>query len=202
MSKIRFQVNLNGETFTCLLDKKSRKNLNVRIKPENIIHISKPRMFSEARLISYLKENAAWIVSKSIAVNKTFDARNSYINADSIIIFDKKVENLDQAIKVSDLKGILMDYVSERKVYYDHLFQVNPTVEVKVMKGRWGSCTPALNKIVLNEKLVHYPKKCIDYVIVHEYAHLFVPNHSKDFYAVVKRVMPDYKDWVNYLKVN
>lgn len=56
---------------------------------------------------------------------------------------------------------------------------------------RWGSCTVAGN-IRLNWKLIHYPLALLDYVVVHELAHLREMNHSPRFWAVVGEVFPDY----------
>lgn len=57
---------------------------------------------------------------------------------------------------------------------------------------RWGSCTVAGN-IRLNWKLIHYPLALLDYVVIHELAHLREMNHSPRFWAVVGEVFPDYE---------
>ncbi|MGI4855859.1 MAG: M48 family metallopeptidase [Janthinobacterium lividum] len=59
-------------------------------------------------------------------------------------------------------------------------------------KTRWGSCTSAGN-IRLNWRLVHFPLDVLDYVVIHELAHLREMNHSPRFWAVVEGVMPDYQ---------
>lgn len=69
-----------------------------------------------------------------------------------------------------------------------------PSFTVKSMKTRWGSCTAAKGKICLNAALVEKPMVCIDYVICHELSHFLVQNHSSDFYSVLVRVFPAYKE--------
>lgn len=73
-------------------------------------------------------------------------------------------------------------------------------LQIRSMTSRWGSCHVADGKIVMNSRLAFYPEVCAAYVFIHEYAHFIVPNHSKDFYAVVGGIMPDYKICVNMLK--
>jgi predicted metal-dependent hydrolase len=67
-----------------------------------------------------------------------------------------------------------------------------PEVVIRQMKSRWGSCTPA-GKIMLNLRLIQQPKQSIDYVIVHELCHQVEHNHSPAFYALLRRVMPDWE---------
>ena len=67
-----------------------------------------------------------------------------------------------------------------------------PELRVRAMKSRWGSCTRA-GKITLNLALMRTRTSCIDYVIVHELCHLVEHNHGKRFYALLDRVMPDWR---------
>jgi predicted metal-dependent hydrolase len=73
-------------------------------------------------------------------------------------------------------------------------------VAVRTQKRLWGSCHIGSKKIHLNWKLVMAPMDVIDYVVVHELAHLLVPNHSKRFWSKVEQYMPDYKERHNWLK--
>ncbi|MDO9087298.1 MAG: SprT family zinc-dependent metalloprotease [Anaerolineaceae bacterium] len=66
-----------------------------------------------------------------------------------------------------------------------------PELAVRQMRSRWGSCSP-LGKITLNLKLIMVPKQLIDYVIVHELCHRVEHNHSKGFYQLLGRIMPDW----------
>ncbi|MBN2789825.1 MAG: M48 family metallopeptidase [Candidatus Delongbacteria bacterium] len=51
----------------------------------------------------------------------------------------------------------------------------------------WGKCYTRQRKIVINPVLATYPKWVMDYVIIHEIAHLLVPNHGKDFRSLINR---------------
>lgn len=75
-----------------------------------------------------------------------------------------------------------------------------PEISFKKLKGRWGYCVPSRNKIVINISLIHYPIKCFEYVLLHEYVHLLIPNHSKAFYSIISKYMNDYKIYVDLLK--
>lgn len=74
-----------------------------------------------------------------------------------------------------------------------------PRITLKYMTSRWGSCTPAKSHISLSVRLIHFPYPCFEYVLIHEYAHILVPNHSAAFYDVVRRFMPNYKKYSDML---
>jgi len=70
---------------------------------------------------------------------------------------------------------------------------VKPTIQMRTMKARWGSCAPEKQTIVLNRELIKAPKLCIDYVVLHELVHLKYRNHDDDFYIFLTALMPDWK---------
>ena len=67
-----------------------------------------------------------------------------------------------------------------------------PELSIRAMKTRWGSCT-AKGHILLNPKLMQMPKDLIDYVVLHELCHLKELNHSAAFYALLDRVLPEWR---------
>lgn len=68
-----------------------------------------------------------------------------------------------------------------------------PTLSIGAARTRWGSCNRA-NGIRLNWRLIHMPLELIDYVVVHELAHLKQMNHSPRFWREVEVVLPDYRE--------
>lgn len=72
---------------------------------------------------------------------------------------------------------------------------------IKNQKSRWGSCSSAKN-LNFNWRLMMAPLPVLDYVVVHELCHLKQMNHSKDFWAEVEKVLPDYKERKKWLDDN
>ena len=75
-----------------------------------------------------------------------------------------------------------------------------PRVKFANQKTRWGVCTP--KGIILNIRLAMAPMAIIEYVIVHELCHLIHHNHSKKFWDLVERMLPDYRSRRGLLKTN
>jgi len=73
-------------------------------------------------------------------------------------------------------------------------------IKLRRMKSRWGSCHVNDKFIVMNTRLIFYPRESARYVFIHEYAHFIEPNHSSSFYNIVRSVMPDYRVYSDMLK--
>ncbi len=70
----------------------------------------------------------------------------------------------------------------------------HPSITVRHMKSRWGSCRPQKQAVTLNLRLLEYPTACIDFVVLHELVHFVHPNHSSDFYRLLSELMPDWRE--------
>lgn len=69
-----------------------------------------------------------------------------------------------------------------------------PSFRVTKAKTRWGSCSPATGRIMINKQLLGMPRRFLEYVMIHEFAHLIHPNHSAQFWAVVAEFLPNWKE--------
>ena len=72
-------------------------------------------------------------------------------------------------------------------------------VTIREQRSRWGSCSAKRN-LNFNWKLILAPPECLEYVVIHELAHLKVFNHSEAFWKEVGKCMPDYDIWRKWLK--
>jgi predicted metal-dependent hydrolase len=69
-----------------------------------------------------------------------------------------------------------------------------PQFFIKSMKTRWGSCSPKKGRINLNIELIKTPQECVEYIIDHELLHFVRRNHDKQYYELLSRVTPDWKE--------
>ncbi|NLT17897.1 MAG: hypothetical protein BWX72_02033 [Firmicutes bacterium ADurb.Bin080] len=70
---------------------------------------------------------------------------------------------------------------------------VKPYIGVRKMKSRWGSCNKTKGRITFNEYLLKAEVRAVEYVVLHELAHLKIRAHDKAFYTLIEKFMPDYK---------
>ena len=85
------------------------------------------------------------------------------------------------------------------KEYYDECFKnfkeasLKPELKIRRMKSKWGICNVTKNTITLNQELIKLEPVCLEYVIYHELCHLKHPDHSKAFWKLVEKYVPNYK---------
>lgn len=92
------------------------------------------------------------------------------------------------------------ELLPDRVAHYAAIMGVTPTsVKITSARTRFGSCS-GKNGICFSLYLMQYPEEAIDYVVVHELAHIRHHDHSLAFYAEVAKVLPDYKERMKLLK--
>lgn len=75
-----------------------------------------------------------------------------------------------------------------------------PELKFRNMISRWGSCQPKRKTVTFNYALISVPNTCLQYVIIHEFVHFLVPNHSKKFYEYLSVFLPDWEKRKNLLE--
>lgn len=148
-----------------------------------------------------------WLGEKKYVRYETVTGRESLFVEGDIITFrlkeetDERIEALFRRFAAKEVLRL----AEERRGAWDALIcDANhikrPELHMRYMTSRWGVCYPSKSKITLSTRLIHYPVECLEYVLLHEYAHFLVQNHSAAFYRVVEQYMPDYRERRKRLK--
>ncbi len=112
---------------------------------------------------------------------------------------DKQVSILINKILEKDMLFVIKSKVD----YYNNLYfkQDLKSVSLKNNSSKFGSCSHD-KKLIFSTSLLVAREDIIDYVIVHELAHTIQHNHSKRFWGIVEKIIPDYKKKNKWLRVN
>lgn len=92
-------------------------------------------------------------------------------------------------------KNLAIDAYSNFKEYDFEM----PTIEIRRMSKRWGSCN-TIDKIIINPEIIKSSSRCIEYVLIHEMCHFVVSNHTKEFYDTLTLIMPTWQKWKDKLE--
>ena len=114
----------------------------------------------------------------------------------------KKIQEI-QRFLLRFTEKYFLSKVQQRTLYWNEFYfkEKIEKIDIKHTVSRWGSCSSS-KKISFSTKLLLLPTVVIDYVIVHELAHLKEMNHSPKFWKQVENAMPDYKIHRQWLKEN
>ncbi|MBO0867751.1 MAG: M48 family metallopeptidase [Micromonosporaceae bacterium] len=101
----------------------------------------------------------------------------------------QRLEARDHRGRRSDLELVNRAARLAHRYYPDHPAAARPASVkwVDNQNGRWGSCTPTDRSIRISDRIMDMPEWVIDYVVLHELAHLIVPSHNATFWALVGR---------------
>jgi hypothetical protein len=123
----------------------------------------------------------------------------SLTSADSEMRRQKATKHLLSRVIAKDFLPAIENRVHEiNKLYFQKPIA---SINLKYNLSRWGSCS-ARNNINLSTRLLFAPDDVIDYVIIHELAHLVEMNHSPRFWSLVETAMPDYREKEKWLNEN
>jgi predicted metal-dependent hydrolase len=162
-----------------------RKTLSLMVTNDGIVLIKAPLRTPEKYILDFVNLKKAWI-------NKKIE--QSHTSKESLQGLD--LENLD----IVNQKKIAKAQVSQKIQFWSGQMNLKyQKVRLSSAKTRWGSCT-STNDISINWRLSLLPLELMDYVIVHELAHIREKNHSSKFWAIVESYWPNYKSDRKLLK--
>lgn len=163
--------------------RQKRKSMQIKIEKDLNVTVKVPLNASKYSVDEFIDGHRKWI-EDNIKKQKSMN--------DSIVPFTKtEIEQMKKkALEI--IPGVVSSYAKIMGVKYSSL-------EIKSLKSKWGSCTNT-GKIIINMRLMAAPENILEYVVVHELAHRKVMNHSSEFYKVVERYKPDYRECKKFLK--
>ena len=204
---------LNDKEYPIEIIRKNNKNTYLRVKDSKIIVTT--NYLTSLTTINKLIKNNTTFINKQLTkedLKKEDTTFKLFGNSYDIIYGFKDTEIENNKIYTKDLKTLnkyLTKYITniynERLDYYYHLFEENipiPNLKIRKMTSRWGVCNIKNHNVTLNLELSKYNIECLNYVIVHELSHFIHPNHSKDFWLLVRKYYPNYKEIRKYLRTN
>ena len=205
----------------------SRRSKSISLKIRNgELEISCPYNTSEIFLKNLIERKKEWInknIDRSRKNHKKIDQiSNGFITFKGLVLqLIYKKSNFERiTVEDNELKIFYSEKSKSRQLIIEWLkLQANNflrarlsflskrisiefnSLTIKSYTARWGSCN-IKGDIFLNWKLIMLPESVIDYVLIHELAHINVPNHSKEFWKLVKKKDPNYCKNKRWLKDN
>lgn len=169
--------------YSYTLERQKRKTLSLQINDDLTLTVKAPLFVRKRQIDKFVENHTVWIEKK---INQLRERQRI------------KVPLTNE--KIAELKDKAAIIIPERVNYYSNIMGLKPTgVKITSAQKRWGSCS-GKNSLCFSYMLMLYPTEAIDYVVVHELAHIRYHNHSKEFYRLIEKYMPDYKNRIKLLK--
>ena len=145
------------------------KNVYIQIKDGKIL-IKAPKRISKKELEKIIEKKSDWINKNLEKSNQKQERKALYTEEQFKQIVGK---NANELIRITGL--------------------IPNKIRIRDIKYAWGTCSVNKN-ITINYNLIKYSEQAIKYVILHELCHLKYMNHSKEFWNLVQKYMPNYKE--------
>lgn len=203
-----------------------RRSLCLTITKDGSLVVRAPMRMNMNDILRYIQEKENWINKKQDEIQKRLYINKDILSYEKFLFLGKKYS----LKKISGIKNIELAeedllvpnkenydifprikkwYIKQadkilknRLEYFADIMQIDyASVSLCNSKTKWGSCDNFRN-IKLNYRLIMLPHKTIDFVLIHELAHIIEFNHSKEFYKIIQTIFPSYKLQQRILKEN
>ena len=160
------------------IERADRKTVQLKICPDGSLLIRAPRRYPVREIERLIERHEGWIEKHRAMMEKRVEREQTYAQT------PEQIEALYRAAR---------EILPQKVAHYARLMDVMPTgIRITSAAKRFGSCS-GKNSLCFSYRLMMYPEEAIDYVVVHELAHIRHHDHSGAFYAFVASVLPDYK---------
>lgn len=175
-----------GRKIEYILERKRVKNINLRVGQDGIVKVSAGPRVDVSQTDDFVLSKAEFILKAMKRFEAIAEAEQQFQRE-----LAKAKAGSESLLADPAIFAEILDEVYPLFIPYG---VKKPKLRVRTMKSCWGSCQVNKGIITLNRKLLMKPRKCIEYVMVHELCHFTHPNHSKQFYSFMEQFMPDWKE--------
>jgi predicted metal-dependent hydrolase len=210
-----------------IIKNKNRKTIKIEIATDGNITLRIPEYTTNEDIIEFLEYNYNWIKNTLNKISKQPIFIRKYVENEKFMFLGKIYllhiyDNDFPKFKFDGNQFIISKKVLPNAEHYFELFyktKAKTIIKARVIdiaaklgikfnnlritsaSGRWGSCNSQGN-VNFSWRLIMATPSAIDYVIIHEFCHLFEFNHSSKFWKLVEKIMPDYKVHKKWLSDN
>ena len=207
--------------------KSNRKSLSIIIERDKSVVVRAPQSLSDERIKEEVRKRKTLIESKIESEQKAINhTAKEFVDGEQFLylgkyyslqinISEERTLNFNNAFIVEArnsevVKNLLFEWYQQLakevlipriKYFAEHLGVKRKHINITAAKYTWGSCTAA-GTLNYNWRIVKAPPEVIDYIVVHELAHLREHNHSPEFWNIVAVQLPQYEDAKQWLKMN
>ncbi len=153
-----------------------RKTVALEVMRDSTVVVRAPLKMPKKEIDAFLRRHEDWLKQ---ALTRTV------LRAEK----DKTIDGRER-----ELRQAAARYLPQKTAEWAKVMGVRPTgIKITAAKTRFGSCS-GKNSLCFSWRLMAYPEEAVEYVIVHELAHILQKNHSAKFYAVIAKYLPDWKE--------
>lgn len=217
------QIFIGGTEIELIRKKIKNMHLYV-LRPDGKVRLTVPERLSDEKIESFLISRLDWIQEQQKKINaephseppkyttgemitifgKKYSLEVAFSNKNAFNFFGERAILYCKASSSPSQREAIVEKALRKELYkrteplfkkWELITDLHPSsYQIKKMKTRWGTCNTRTKKIWLNLELAHKSEESIEYVIMHELAHLRVSNHGKDFVAVMDYYMPRWRE--------
>jgi len=209
------------------LIRSKRKTIALIVERDGGLTVRAPTRISQSQINAFVQEKSDWIIrtreklklivqmpARQYSDDETFlflgssfdlklvKAQRPSLQFDNGFTLSRTAQKRGASLFMRWYKERAYDVISERVTQFAKQYNFTPKqVKITSAKTRWGSCSPN-GTLNFTWRLVMAPLDVIDYVVIHELAHLRVKDHSSKFWGVVESIYPEYKKKRKWLREN
>ncbi|GAA5483848.1 M48 family metallopeptidase [Haloferula sargassicola] len=210
--------------FAATIERKDIRNIHLSVHPpDGAVRVSAPRHLSVDHLRAYVISKLDWIKQQRRQIQaQERESPREFTERESHYLWGKRylltLEEGSPGVELRPRKMILSARTGSSQEKRESILEgwyrgelrreaesmverwartmgvEVKTVFIQRMKTKWGSCNPARRTIRLNTELAKKPKECLEYLVVHELAHLIEPTHNERFVSLMDHYLPAWRE--------